>query len=106
MTGPGEASAGQGFPERAGYSGRAWLTVGTDRFEVEVELRGYFEPIDGRYHWYGRIASQPELTARLTGSRAAGMLETEQGTSPCELADPDVWDRYRVTGHSTPPFPP
>ncbi len=25
---------------------------------VEVRLRGHFEPIDGRFHWWGRIGSR------------------------------------------------
>lgn len=87
-----------------GYSGPARLTVGQTRFDVRVELRGHFEPIDGRYHWYGRIARNDLLDAALRGAKAAGVLETSQGSSPCEVAEPDTWGRYRVTGQSTPPF--
>jgi hypothetical protein len=98
---PGEVEHDQGD----GYSGAARLTVGTARFDVQVELRGYFEPIDGRYHWYGRIARNDELAGLLSGARASAVLETGHGASPCDLADPDLWDRYRITGYSTPPFP-
>lgn len=90
--------------EDDGYTGPARLTVGADRFDVRVDLRGHFEPIDGRYHWYGRIAKNDALTKALGNSRAAGLLETGEGSSPCELAEPDLWDRYRITGQSTPPF--
>jgi len=92
-------------PPEDGYAGPAKLTVGPDQFEVEVELRGHFEPIDGQYHWYGRIASNEELTAQLAGAKSAGELQTKHGTSPCVLSDPDLWHRYRITGRSTPPFP-
>jgi Domain of unknown function (DUF4873) len=92
-------------PEDDGYAGPAKLTVGTDQFEVEVELRGHFEPIDGLYHWYGRIASDEVLTQRLGGAKVDGVITTEHGTSPCVLVDPDLWHRYRITGRSTPPFP-
>ncbi len=87
-----------------GYSGLARLMLGQDEFEVEVELRGHFEPIDGRYHWYGRIASNQALTDLVGGFRAVGLLDTGQGRSPCELTDPDLWNRYRISGTSTPPF--
>jgi len=87
-----------------GYSGPALLTVGQTRFEVRVELRGHFEPIDGRYHWYGRIDRHDELSQLLSGGRTAGILRTSEGASGCELADPDLWGRYRVTGTSTPPY--
>ncbi len=92
-------------PPEDGYAGPARLTVGTDQFEVEVELRGYFEPIDGLYHWYGRIAAADALDERVGGAKADGVLETEHGASPCVLSDPDLWHRYRITGRSTPPFP-
>lgn len=88
-----------------GYSGQACLVIGEARFDVRVELRGHFEPIDGRYHWYGRIASNQPLDDRLSGAKAAGVLETTHGSSPCEVSEPDLWQRYRLTGTSTPPFP-
>jgi hypothetical protein len=88
-----------------GYCGPATLTIGSARFDVRVELRGHFEPIDGRYHWYGRIAKDEGLAALLRGSAGAGVIDTGYGTSLCEFAEPDLWDRYRITGYSTPPFP-
>jgi hypothetical protein len=92
-------------PPEDGYAGPAQLTVGTDQFEVTVELRGHFEPIDGQYHWYGRIASDEGLDQRLAGAKADGTLKTEHGASPCVVSEPDLWHRYRITGRSTPPFP-
>jgi cation diffusion facilitator CzcD-associated flavoprotein CzcO len=93
-----------GLDDQDGYTGPATLTVGESQFQVEVELRGFFQPIDGRYHWHGRVASHDGLTASLGSGRAAGTLTTPQGSAPCELSDPDLWHRYRVTGASTPPF--
>jgi cation diffusion facilitator CzcD-associated flavoprotein CzcO len=75
-------------------------------FTVHVDLRGYFQPIDGRYHWHGRIAAHDDLTAALApGGRVAANIATPHGSAPCEIAEPDPWNRYRVTGISTPPFP-
>jgi hypothetical protein len=87
-----------------GYAGAATLTVGDAEFAVEVSLRGEFQPIDGRYHWYGRVARHDELTAALGSARAPGVLRTPEGSAPCDLSDPDPWQRYRVTGISTPPY--
>jgi hypothetical protein len=95
MTGPAASD---------GYAGAARLTAGQHRFDVRVELRGHFQPIDGRYHWYGRVDRHDELTAALRGRRAAGLVTTPVGTAPCELSDLDPWHRYRITGISTPPF--
>jgi hypothetical protein len=66
-----------------GYTGRATLVVADRELTVEVDLRGHFQPIDGRYHWYGRVLPHDELD---------------------EVSDPDPWRRYRITGVSTPPF--
>ena len=72
---------------------------------VHVDLRGYFEPIDGHYHWHGRIAAHDDLTAALPSGRAAATISTPHGSALCEIAEPDPWNRYRITGTSTPPFP-
>lgn len=92
------------FDEEDGYRGAAVLEAGGLRREVRVELRGRFQPIDGRYHWYGRIAADPELAEALRGGRVRGTLTTPHGGVPAEVGDPDPWGRYRVEGTSTPPF--
>ena len=88
------------------YVGPATLRIGDSTFAVEADLRGQFEPIDGRYHWYGRLARSDALTASMRQGRAVGLLSTPEGAAECELYDPDPWERYRVAGISTPPFRP
>jgi cation diffusion facilitator CzcD-associated flavoprotein CzcO len=90
--------------EADGYTGPARLLIGEDEFEVSVDLRGYFQPIDGRFHWYGRVAAHAGLSARLGGAKAAATLTTPGGAARCDLAEPDTWDRYRITGTGAPPF--
>jgi cation diffusion facilitator CzcD-associated flavoprotein CzcO len=90
--------------DEQGYAGPATLAIGADRYEVQVELRGGFQPIDGRFHWYGRIAAHDGLAAALGPARMAGTLATPEGQAACEVSDPDPWQRYRVSGRSTPPF--
>jgi hypothetical protein len=99
-------TSGAGAPgDEDGYAGPAVLTVAGQRFDVTVDLRGVFQPIDGRYHWWGRVARQEGLAAALGAGRAAGEIVTLAGRAACEVSDPDPWDRYRITGISTPPFP-
>jgi len=95
MAGPGDID---------GYEGTAVVTVGGSRFDVQVRLRGHFQPIDGRYHWYGRISAHEGLDGLLGSGKAAGVLTTAEGSAPGELSEPDPSRRYRVTGISTPPF--
>jgi hypothetical protein len=95
-----------GAPDTIGYLGPATLRLADDArsFEVQADLRGKFEPIDGRYRWYGRLAADAALAAAVPRGRAAGTLSTPAGTAECELSDPDPWLRYRISGISTPPF--
>lgn len=87
-----------------GYTGTATLVVGESSFEVEVDLRGYFQPIDGYYHWYGRVSPHEALHARLDGKKHGAEIHTPEGSAHGELSDRDPWGRYRLVGTSTPPF--
>jgi cation diffusion facilitator CzcD-associated flavoprotein CzcO len=93
-----------GLDDSDGYEGTAMLEVDRSRFDVQVRLRGHFQPIDGRYHWYGRIDAHEGLAELLGPGKAGGVLTTAEGSAPCELSEPDPSRRYRVTGISTPPF--
>lgn len=85
-----------------GYSGPATLTLDGGELTVEVVLRGNFEPVDGRYHWYGRIQAHPGLSV---GPRKPdALLRTPFGEAVGTLSDQDTWGRYRITGTSRPPF--
>lgn len=94
----------QAHDDEDGYTGTATVLLGEQAFTVEVQLRGVFQPIDGYYHWYGRVATNAELSAKLGGKKADAVLRTPEGEADCRLSDPDPWDRYHVLGTSTPPF--
>ncbi|RNL78704.1 DUF4873 domain-containing protein [Nocardioides marmorisolisilvae] len=70
---------------------------------VRVDLRGHFEPIDGRFHWFGRIAADEALNERHR-SGATVTLTTPHGSAEGRLSDVDPWGRFRVTGLGAPPF--
>ncbi|MGH3449374.1 MAG: DUF4873 domain-containing protein [Haloechinothrix sp.] len=86
------------------YAGPATLVVDGTEVAAEVVLRGHFQPIDGYFHWYGRIADNPELSALAGNKKARVTIDTGEGTATGEISDPDPWNRYRITGVSTPPF--
>jgi hypothetical protein len=92
-----------------GYVGPATVLIGqagdVTEVAVRVDLRGAFQPIDGRFHWYGRVAANPKLAELVSGARAPVVLRTPVGEQPGELSDPDLWGRFRISGESTPPFP-
>lgn len=87
-----------------GYAGEATVVVDDTELGVTVALRGHFQPIDGYYHWYGRIDENAELSALLGGKKRNGLLRTPEGEATGSISDPDPWGRYRIHGTSTPPF--
>ena len=87
-----------------GYTGPATLILDERELAVEITLRGHFQPIDGRYHWYGRVSPHTELSELAGGRKRPAKLRTPEGVADGELSDPDPWGRYRITGTSTPPF--
>ncbi|SFQ18166.1 protein of unknown function [Amycolatopsis arida] len=87
-----------------GYTGPATLVVEDTEIPVEVELRGHFQPIDGYYHWYGRVKANDRLAELAGGRKKPAEIHTPEGSAKGEVSDPDPWDRYRIMGTSTPPF--
>jgi len=89
------------------YAGPATVSVGDDGgaqdIPVEVDLRGRFEPLDGKFHWYGRIAANDTLTERVRPG-ATVTVRTPHGSAEARLSDVDPWGRFRVSGTGRPPF--
>lgn len=69
---------------------------------VRVTLRGRFEPLDGSFHWYGRIAATDLADGHRNGAEVR--LRTPHGEAAGRLSDLDPWNRFRITGRGRPPF--
>lgn len=85
------------------YAGAGSLIADGTELTVEVTLRGHFEPLDGRFHWYGRIATDDAVTARHR-SGATVTLATPHGRAEGRISDVDPWGRFRISGTGAPPF--
>jgi hypothetical protein len=81
------------------YSGPAEIGDGENAVEVTVDLRGGFQPIDGHFHWYGRVGGHHRLTS---GDRVT--IRTGYGAAEGRLSDVDPWGRLRIAGTGRPPF--
>jgi hypothetical protein len=84
------------------YDGPATLLAGDTCEDVEVRLRGHFEPIDGSFHWYGRVSAEGLSERHDNG--AAVVVRTPHGQAEAKLSDLDPWGRFRLTGRGRPPF--
>ncbi|RCW42821.1 uncharacterized protein DUF4873 [Halopolyspora algeriensis] len=86
------------------YRGAAVVFTEDHEIAVDVVLRGHFQPIDGRFHWYGRVAANERITELTAGRRTQVVLRTPAGEAAGTLSDPDPWNRYRIAGLGRPPF--
>jgi hypothetical protein len=87
------------------YAGAAVLRADGVEVSVTIEVAGRVEPVDGRYHWGGRVAPAPEVAALVRGGKRAAELGLP-GTPPvpARLGDVDPWGGVRITGVGTPPW--
>lgn len=82
------------------YDGPARIESEHEAWEVDVALRGAFQPIDGRFHWYGRVGTP--LDGVRNGQTVT--VRTAHGEAEGRLSDIDPWGRFRIAGTGRPPF--
>ncbi len=87
-----------------GWDGPLTVRVGQMEVRLRGRLRGMFDPIDGHYHWYGRLESSDALAKLASRAPAEVEVVTEQGSAFGSLGDPDMWGRLRLAGFGPPPF--
>ncbi len=88
-----------------GYDGPAVLHVGEQTIDVEVALAGHLEPLDGRYHWYGRVVKHDAVdAAKQGGATTVGLSIADGLRAEGRLAEHDAWGNVRITGLGAPPF--
>lgn len=95
-------------PYAAEYRGPAVLAAAEARVDVTVALSGHMEPIDGKYHWYGRITAgdAADTVADLRQRRVPVTLAVPGGDSvTAQLTERDPWGDVRITGTGQPPYP-
>jgi len=88
-----------------GYDGPAELLTGETAVPVEVTLRGHFEPISGKYRWYGRVAATDQVRELVASGTRNIVLRTPHAEVETSLTDVDPWGRPRVEGFGGAPFP-
>jgi Domain of unknown function (DUF4873) len=89
-----------------GYAGSATVSADGAEVSVEVRLSGRIEPMDGRYHWAGRIVPQEAVTRLFdAGVRSAALRIGDGRPVQARLSEMDPWGAVRVSGVSAPPWP-
>ncbi|MEU7851460.1 DUF4873 domain-containing protein [Micromonospora parva] len=80
--------------------------AGVEGTSVEVHLSGRWEPVDGRFHWGGRIEPAPPVAHLLRSGRRDVEVRIADRVRPARLAEVDPWGGVRITGVGDPPWPP
>lgn len=92
--------------EESGYDGAAVLRVGDRTLDVVVHLDGHLEPLDGLFHWYGRIDRSAGVVAAKDGGATTADLSIADGPpTTLRLAEYDPWGHIQVNGTGAPPYP-
>jgi uncharacterized protein DUF4873 len=91
-------------PGEDGYDGPGELLADDQVVAVTVALRGHFDPISGKYRWYGRVAAGPQVAALAASGARKVRLRTPHAEVETALTDVDPWGRPRVEGFGAAPF--
>ena len=87
-----------------GYEGPARLHLVDRTIDVEVVLGGHLEPLDGLFHWYGRVVQNDAVDAAKKAGTTTVELTIGEITAAGRLAEHDAWGNMRITGTGAPPF--
>ncbi|WP_245717149.1 DUF4873 domain-containing protein [Nocardia jejuensis] len=99
---PDDLSEPEPAPE---FSGPGLLDAPGAEIPVTVALNGYLDPIDGNFHWHGRLSAADGIELPDPG-RGQVFLTLPGGTpTPATLQERDPWGNLRIVGVGTPPFP-
>lgn len=91
-------------PGEDGYTGPAEFLDGQAVVPVQVTLAGYFDPISGKYRWYGRVTASPAVADLVENGSRTVVLRTPHAQAETALTDVDPWGRPRVEGFGAAPF--
>jgi Domain of unknown function (DUF4873) len=89
-----------------GYEGPVRVYLDGSVVEVDARLHGFFQPIDGSYHWYGRLAPDDRI-GDLVAERGRAGIEVSVGDGApvtARLGERNPWGGHRITGIGAPPF--
>ncbi|MDG6102711.1 DUF4873 domain-containing protein [Dactylosporangium aurantiacum] len=83
---------------------KAELLVDGAVHAVRLHLSGHFQPLDGRYHWGGRMSGDPAVPALVRAGRRDVLLRCGPADPvPARLLEIDPWGNVRFGGTGAPP---
>jgi len=83
------------------YDGPATVRIGESESVVRVRLAGHVDPIDGRYHWQGRVFDELPGDARLPQDITVSIGGSD---AQARIIERPPQGGYSVAGVGAPPF--
>jgi len=92
--------------EDLGYRGPIRVHLEDGAVDVDGQLHGFFQPIDGSYHWYGRLSPDERLSAQVAedGRSTIDISVGDGNQTPARLGERNPWGGHRITGTGAPPY--
>ncbi len=73
---------------------------------MTVHVDGHLEPLDGLFHWYGRIERSAAVAAvKDAGATTGSLVIADRTPAVLRLAEYDPWGHVQVSGTGAPPYP-
>ncbi|HEY2670167.1 MAG TPA: DUF4873 domain-containing protein [Rugosimonospora sp.] len=90
----------------ADYEGPVVLDAAGVTTHADARLSGHVEPLDGRFHWGGRLAPNDELAGLVRAGTRSVRIRVADGP-PCDarLDEVDPWGGIRLSAAGRPPWP-
>lgn len=109
MTAPAspESDATHSDDQPETYDGDLEIDDGTALVTVDAHLSGFFQPIDGSFHWHGRTDPDERVdeVASRVGRKPIAVRVPGAAWTEARLGERNPWGGYRVAGTGRPPFP-
>lgn len=88
------------------YDGPLEIQGAGSSLTVAAHLSGFFQPIDGTYHWQGRLQPSAALTdlAAEVGRKEIRVSVPGAPRVVAKLGEANPWGGYRIGGLGRPPF--
>jgi hypothetical protein len=89
-----------------GYDGAATLRGAELEIPVRITLSGHVDPLDGRFHWGGRIGPDARVVRLIREGKREITLQVDGARPlPARLTEVDPWGGVIVAATGHPPWP-
>lgn len=86
------------------YDGPAQIVHDDEQVVARIRVQGYFDPLDGQYHWAGIVFGEQARALKDARVSAVEVAVDSAEPVPARLAEVTPWGTVRITGVGAPPY--